>query len=324
MSIKKLFDASNKITQYSDFDTEKGSYASVESSDNARSLIENQNKFVPNVDYSNPEKFAFYGSAYLYYKSAFDHVSDFYPYDGSLAEQNAFYNKLLPVDKYIFNKKYPRTTGYAVISANPNLGTEVGWGTQTSTTDGYGLPSKLEYITFKGGPNTGSQGTSLKDQAPDEHSSKIDRSNIYDENIYETAGLPTDYGKGTRQSNLHADFDTGVTVEFWLNTGSISTSLTEKQVLFDWWNQEAASSNSYGRILVELTSSTNTDGAAQRPFVVTVMSGTTTTRNFISLGSSKLHYEMSDWKHYAISMVNSSSLFKTKLYVNGKLDDESR
>jgi len=324
MSIKKLFDASNKTTQYSDYETEKGAYASVESSDNAINIIEEQRTFVPDIDYSNPEKFVFYGSAYLYYKSGFDHVSDFYPYDGSLAEQNAFYNKLLPVEKYIFNKKYPRSTGYAVISANPNSVGEVGWGTQTSTADGYGLPSKLEYITFKGGPHTGSQGTSLKDQSPDEHSSKIDRSNIYDESIYETAGLPTDYGKGTRQSNLHADFDTGVTVEFWLNTGSISTSLTEKQVLFDWWNQEAASSNSYGRILVELTSSTSRNGAAQKPFVVTVMSGTTTTRNFISLGSSKLHYEMSDWKHYAISMVNSGSLFKTKLYVNGKLDDESR
>ena len=324
MSIKKLFDAANKTTQYSDYNTEKDSYSAVESSNNAISLLEQQRTFVPHVDYSNPEEFALYGSAELYYKGAFDYISDFYPYDGSLAEQNAFYNKLLPVEKYVFNKRYPRTTGYAILAANPNSGTDVGWGTRASTDNGYGLPSLVEHITFKGGPHTGSHGSSLKEQVPNELSSKLDRSNIYDENIYETAGLPTDYGKGTRLSNLHADFDTGVTVEFWLNTGSLSTSLTEKQVIFDWWNQEAASSNSYGRILVELTSSTNRNGAAQKPFIVTVMSGATTTRNFISLGSSNLHYEMSDWKHYAISMVNSGSLFKTKLYVNGKLDDESR
>ena len=135
MSIKKLFDSSNRITQYSDFDTEKGSYSSVESATNATNRIEEQRTFVPDVNYANPEKFAFYGSAYLYYKSAFDNVSDYYPYDGSLAEQSAFYNKMLPVEKYVFNKKYPRSTGYAIISANPNSGVEVGWGTRTSTAD---------------------------------------------------------------------------------------------------------------------------------------------------------------------------------------------
>ena len=107
MSIKKLFDSTNKVTQYADFDNEKGVYSTVESSANAKNLTIEQATFVPDLDYSNPEKFAFYGSAYLYYKSAFDNVSDYYPYDGSLAEQSAFYNKMLPVDKYVFNKKYP-------------------------------------------------------------------------------------------------------------------------------------------------------------------------------------------------------------------------
>ena len=314
MSIKKLFDSIKSSQQYSDFQTEKQAYSNVESVYNANALIDKQETFVPDVDYSNPEKFAFYGSAYLYYKAAFDRISDFYPYDGSLAEQNKFYNQLLPVEKYIFNKKYPRTTGYAIFSAG-------GWGTTTKT-NGYGLPNTLEYITFKGGPNTGSQGSKLSDKSPAEYSSKPDRSNIYDENIYETAGLPTDYGQGTRLSNLHADFDNGVTVEFWLKTGSISTALTEKQVIFDWWNQEAASSNSYGRITIELTSSQTDLGVAQKPFVVTVMSGTTTTKNFISLGSAELHYELSDWKHYAISLANSGSNFNTKLYVNGVLNDQ--
>ena len=306
MSIKKLFDSIKSTNQYSDYQTEKQAYSTVESSMNASELLEKHNTFVPDVDYSNPEKFAFYGSAYLYYKGAFDRISDFYPYDGSLAEQNKFYNKLLPVEKYIFNKRYPRTTGYAILSAG-------GWGTSTKT-DGYGLPNTLEHITFKGGPNTGSQGSKLSEQSPTEYSNRPDRSNIYDENIYETAGLPNDYGKGTRQSNLRSNFDDGVTVEFWLKTGSIDTSLTEKQVIFDLWNNETPSetNNSYGRIRLELNSATS------KRLTFTVESGST--KKTSTIGPTA-YDTFSDWKHYAISFQNTGSNFVTRLYVNGALNE---
>ena len=317
MSIKKLFDSTNRVTQYADFDNEKGAYSTVESSANAKNLTIEQATFVPDLDYSNPEKFAFYGSAYLYYKSAFDNVSDYYPYDGSLAEQSAFYNKMLPVDKYVFNKKYPRTTGYAIFSAD-------GWGTTTKT-DGYGLPNTLEYIAFKGGPHTGSQGTSLKNQSLDKHSSKIDRSNVYDDDIYASAGLPSDYGKGTRLSNLRSNFDNGVTVEFWLKTGSINTALTEKQVVFDLWNNEATGSgamdgtpnNSYGRIRIELVSGSSS-GLPTKIMTYTVQSGSTKKTSTIGATGSAT---FSDWKHYAVAFYNTGSSFITKLYVDGKLDE---
>lgn len=314
MSIKKLFDSTNKITQYADFDNEKGAYSTVESSANAKNLTIEQATFVPDLDYSNPEKFAFYGSAYLYYKSAFDNVSDYYPYDGSLAEQSAFYNKMLPVDKYVFNKKYPRTTGYATIAAG-------GWGTIAATTkyDGYGLPSTLEYIAFKGGPHTGSQGTSLKNHSLDKHSSKIDRSNVYDDDIYTSAGLPSDYGKGTRLSNLRSNFDDGVTVEFWLKTGSINTALTEKQVVFDLWNSEVPgpTNNSYGRIRIELVSGSSS-GLPTKIMTYTVQSGSTKKTSTIGATGSAT---FSDWKHYAVAFYNTGSSFITKLYVDGKLDE---
>ena len=311
MSIKKLFDSTNRVTQYADFDNEKGAYSSVESSTNAKNLVEEQRTFTPDVDYSKPEKFAFYGSAYLYYKSAFDNISDYYPYDGSLAEQTTFYNKMLPVDKYVFNKKYPRTTGYITIAAE-------GWGTSTKT-DGYGLPSVLEYIAFKGGPHTGSQGPLLKDQSDSKYSSKTDRSNIYDEDIYETAGLPSDYGKGTRLSNLRSNFDDGVTVEFWLKTGSLSPSLTEKQVVFDLWNNETPgpSNNTYGRIRIELVSG-STGGLPSKRMTYTVQSGSTKKTSTIgSTGS----LGFSDWKHYAIAFYNTGSNFISKLYVDGRLNE---
>ena len=113
MAIKKLFDSANKTTTYSDYKTQKQTYESVESVTNADELFRIQQTYVPDVDYSKPANFAMYGSAYYYYKGALDKISDFYPYDGSRAEQNAFYNDLLSVEKYIFNKRYPRTTlGY--------------------------------------------------------------------------------------------------------------------------------------------------------------------------------------------------------------------
>ncbi len=56
---------------------------------------------LPQIDYSEPANFARYGSAYLYYKSAFERIHDYYPYDGSSAEKTEFYNKSLDIEKYI-------------------------------------------------------------------------------------------------------------------------------------------------------------------------------------------------------------------------------
>jgi len=317
MSSRKLFESINQSVQTTDYKTQKETFEQVESQDNASELYRKQETFEPQIDYDDPYKFAKYGSAYYYYQGALDRVINFYPYDGSKYEQNKFYNALLPIEKYIFNNKHPRSTGYATLSSD-------GWG-GTTKTNGYGLPSALEYITFKGGPNTGSAGTSLVSQGPDPSSGFRDYGNIYDEGIYETAGLPDDYGKGTRESNLRANFDDGVTVEFWLKTGSYAAlpTLTNKQVVFDWWNNEATTSSKYGRILIELTSSVDEDDNPIKPFVITVESGSTSARRFVSLGPSSLHNNLDTWQHYAISMFNSGSIFKTRLYVNGSLSDTS-
>ena len=143
MSIKKLFDSTNKSRNYLSDTNEQDVFEDVESARNVRALKTKQDTFVPHVDYSDPTKFAKYGSAYLYYKSAVEHIHDYYPYDGSDAEINEFYNKLLGVEKHVFNDLYPRTNGYAILSAD-------GWGTTTmpAVNEGYGLPSSLEYITF--------------------------------------------------------------------------------------------------------------------------------------------------------------------------------
>ncbi|MAG27246.1 hypothetical protein CMI47_17065, partial [Candidatus Pacearchaeota archaeon] len=240
MSIKKLFESTDKSNNYLSDTTEQQTFNEVESARNARAIKLKQETYVPQIDYSKPENFAHYGSAYLYYKSSIERVIDYFPYDGSDAEVNEYHNKSLDIDRYIFDNLYPRTTGYATLCVE-------GWGARDgSIVRGFGKPITQEYIEFFGGPHTITASTSAKlFQNPS--SSNISSANIYDTNIYTTARLPTNYGSGSRESNLKSNFDTGVTVEFWLKTGSLDSALTEKQVVFDMWNAENSSSADYGR-----------------------------------------------------------------------------
>jgi hypothetical protein len=314
MSIKDLFGR-----QVLSDKNKKDLASDIESADNLKAIKEKQESFIPQVNYDNPDTFAKYGSANLYYKSAIDRIINYYPYDGSDAEINTFYNKSLDIEKYIFDKKYPRTNGYINISAT-------GWGTSTKL-NGYGIPSALEYITFDGGLNTVNETDSLSKLMPDPTNSKFQYNNVYDDNLYTNNGYPSDYGKGTRESNLKSDFDTGVTVEFWALTSStpaVINPLTERQVIFDMWNNNASSSadESYGRIRIELQ---NTDTSAS-PFLVTVQSGTLSASakqiNTASIGTTSLSSSLNDWGHYAFVFRSpTSTSFEIKLYVNGELND---
>ena len=85
---------------------------------------------------------------------------------------NEYNNKLLGIEKYVFDNLYPRTTGYIKLSVD-------GWGTSTEPlTGGYGLPSSLEYITFYGGPNTNTR-TSLPGAFNNPYDAKFQNANIY-------------------------------------------------------------------------------------------------------------------------------------------------
>ena len=247
-------------------------------------------------------------------------------------EINEYKNNLLDIEKYIFDNLYPRTNGYAIIS-NPQDG---GWGGSTNDpddADGYGISNKLEYITFKGGPGTGSlSDSSLQSLSISEYNSKFQNANIYDEDIYDTAGLPSIYGSGSRESNLKSDFDNGVTVEFWLKTGSAIplgtlNNETEKQVVFDmWnnnaeadhdWNNELSSSADYGRITIELLGT-----ASASPFMVTVQSGNASPGIFQqTIGEDIDANTLAKWHHYAFVMNNTGSGHAVKFYVDGVYND---
>ena len=305
MSTKDLFNK-NYVAETN----QKDAFSDVESADNFKALAKKKNTFIPQIDYSDPQTFARFGSARLYYDSAIDRILDFYPYDGSDAEINSFYNKSLDIEKYIFDKKYPRTNGYAIMSSN-------GWGTLEGSISsfGYGKPNSLEYIEFKGGPNTISETQNIKKLAPDDRNSKFQYSNIYDEDIYTNAGLIPNYGSGSRVSNLDSDFDRGVSVEFWAKTGSLSTSLTQKQVVLDMWNNEVSSSAHYSRLTIDLDGT----AASGTPWRISVNSGS----NGISsqpIGENINLDTLSDWKHYAFVLQNTGSVFRVKLYVDGKFN----
>ena len=312
MSIKKLFDSVDKNLQFQDYKTQKEAFEPVESARNAQAVELKQKTFVPAIDYSEPENFAFYGSAQMYYSGAFNRILDFYPYDGSKAEKNEFYNKLYPIEQYVFNVKYPKSTGYALMSSD-------GWGATdgSSMSDGYGMPATKEYITFLGGPGTGSGGATLASKMPNQYSNKSDFANVYNTDIYTSEGLPSDYGKGSRASNLQANFDTGVSVEFWLKKPSFDNAKTVKEIIFDLWNSGSTSAKTYGRLTIEI------DGeAGASPFRITAQSGAAPTGIFDqTIGTTPTVASIASWNHYAMVFQNSGSAFVTKLYVNGYLDD---
>ena len=267
MSIKKLFEDANKTNTFLAETNQKDAFEPVESEQNVEQKLRSQERYVPQVDYSEPANFVKYGSARLYYESAFNRILDYYPYDGSQAEITKFHNDNLDIEEYILEKRYPKSTGYITLARD-------GFTISAKSADGYGTPTTAEYIDFKGGPGTGSAATSkLTDLLPNPYSDSRKEANLYSSNIYTDKGLPSDYGKGSRQSNLRANFDDGVTIEFWMKTGSMTGVNSDKQVIFDSWNNSDPTSSAYGRITLELTGTVSSGGAAKNPFIITVQSG---------------------------------------------------
>ena len=150
--------------------------------------------------------------------------------------------------------------------------------------------------------------------------------------------MPSDYGKGTRRSNLRSNFDDGVTIEFWLDQDSnISadpyTSHGQKKVVFDMWNGAPSASADYGRITLGISASNTTD-SSNRFFVLTCQSGTTewdagatnqTASGFYdtTISDDFTTTEFQQWKHYAVTIQNSGSSLVAKFFVTGGIQKET-
>ena len=312
MAIKDFFRSSQIIASSSLDSMDRD----IESAEYIIPYVEDQERLHPHIDFGDPANFAKYGSAQEYYDQSLKYIYGEYPYDGSLKEKFEWRNNSTLLDLYIFDNRYPKSTGYAIFSPD-------GWGTlQGSIVKGYGAPasSDYEYVNFQGGP-TSPYGASL---------GTASLSNVFDSkaNIWDTDVT----GSGTRESNLKLDLDAGVTVEFWLKTGSTNgaifpATLTEKQVVFDLWNNQTASSTDYGRFRIEIDAKAGVSRAAA-PFRVTLLSGSDPTSgprglstSSLDIGSSLDLNSFSDWAHYAFTLINSGSNITTRLYVNGDLSE---
>ena len=253
MSIKRLFEKgkTDKVVTSTDLDSIRGD---IESGKNLEERLEDINRFVPQVDFSNPENFARFGSAEKYYTDSIDRILRSYPYDGSEAEVNEFFNESNYIDNYVFENLYPRTTGYITFSPHDTSNDNGGWGANDTSpaaaTRYYGEPTTKEYIELRGGPHTGSYGMP-SGSIP----TTFTGSNYYSTDIYNPVKASPIGRDGTRESNLRMNIDDGITVEFWLKKESFVTSKTQKEVILDLWNQVTSSSPQYGRLRIELTGS---------------------------------------------------------------------
>jgi len=129
------------------FDSEK--IVDVENSDElVQEYSKNVNRYIPEVDYSDPANFVRFGLAEEYYKDSTTRILEYYPYDGSLKDKLEWENNSLDLDLYIYKNLWPKTTGYANFSPN-------GWGADSSpfSTNGFRYPTTKEYVYFKTGPN---------------------------------------------------------------------------------------------------------------------------------------------------------------------------
>jgi hypothetical protein len=128
MGIKDLFsEKTNSVIVSTSLEEEAvKNVPELESAENVKEHRKKIERFIPLVDFRDPNNFARYGSAEAYYKDAITRIYNQFPYDGSEREMQQFLNESNDIDLYMFNNLYPRTTGYAIMSAD-------GWGTKSAT-----------------------------------------------------------------------------------------------------------------------------------------------------------------------------------------------
>ena len=298
MTIKGLFDK-NKIAAVSSYNSES---INIESPEFLDTKIEDNATFVPLLDFSDPNNFIKFGSAELYYSSSINRIYQEYPYDGSGKEKLSFQLSSSYLDRWLFEKKYPMSTGYITFNAS-GYGTSVlteGWGRPSSTSD-------YEYISAFGGLHTASAG-----MATGQLYKNFDKSVIYNASTDQT-------------QNFLINPMSGTTIEWWLNKDQFIVGSTEKETIVDIWNNELSSSADYGRLTIYLTGSGPADGGTN-PIRLNFMSGTTGFVNQSLASSSFTTSSLADgnWHHYALSILSQSAGVRLYFYVDGVLNNEQR
>jgi hypothetical protein len=287
MSLKEIFakKSLNKVLPKTSIE-EIGS--EIESSDLESELKKEKERFIPDIDFSQPSNFAKFGSAEKYYHDSITSIYSTYPYDGSIYEKTNWHNSSADITNYIFENEYPRNNGYI------NLGFL--YGSNVSSISNYSLTNNPEYILFKGGPNESTELT-LKDKFS--RANKLDYSN-------------------NRTYNLYINGETGFTAEFFYKRNDNSGSA--KQVIFDLWNSGTVQETTgfpYGRFRIETSPGIS---GSENLFTVYVISGSDGTGlSGITIGNS-LNLSDGTWNHYSFNVINFGTNIKIELYKNGELN----
>ena len=252
MSIKNLF--GKTVTNYKDV------AADVESTDFIDEVVAKRETYLPPIDFADPKNFVFYGSAELYYEAAIKRIYEDYPYDGSKAEQIEFEEKSSYLERWLYDNKYPKTTGHVVLGTSANL---------TTATGVYSNTTVPEYIRVWGGLHTDSTSSDLDYQ--------LDNSAKYD-------------AENNRTQNFNCDFTSkGITIEFWMKKSTYTS--TNREIILDLWNGQGFTGD-YSRLVLE----TFDDGSGTKKMAITISTGGVSTSTTFTIGTAETdwnHYAIS-------------------------------
>ena len=213
MSLKNLF-SKNKTTSYlssNDLDKEFQSNGFV------KEVTKEKERFIPDVDFLTASNFARYGSAKKYFSDAVKNIYNTFPYDGSFQEKQKWRNDSTDLEIYIFDKFYPKTTGYVTLGSASWDGSAATTGTSYGGFI-YSGSSYPQYIKIIGGP----------------------RYDAINPNIYSEIN--------NKKSNLSLEYVSGNTVEFWFKQ---ENPTPRTYCLFDLTNRLTSSDPSYSRLTIE-------------------------------------------------------------------------
>ena len=287
MSIKDLFKDTKQVAN----EKPEEIYNEVESRTFIQKKNEENQEFIPNLDFSDPKSFARFGLADEYYSSAIQHIYSSYPYDGSESEITDWRNKLTYLEKYVFDSEYPKTTGFITLNSDTydSAYTSVGSGDTKVL-----VSNNAQYVKAYSGPNA--------------------KGNLYkDGNIYNV--------NNNQEANFGLSSQKGNTVEFWfkLEEGLSQNVLSSSFGLFDLWNGiEDTNSSNYARLSIGLL-------ASQKKFTITYKGNTDPLSGYGALQNVSIDYNLTDlnsWHHYAFSFVNreeNDGTLIAKLYIDGEL-----
>jgi hypothetical protein len=285
MSIKHLFGKSFK--QYASASSD------VESSAYIDNTVKERLTYLPPINFASASNFVKYGSAKLYYSNSIKRIYSDYPYDGSKSEKIQFHQSSSYLDRWMFEQKYPKTTGHITLGTTGYQGLMPG--------NGYGRTTTNEYVRVWGGIHTASAG--MEDRLIRE---TFEQSGKYDLTK-------------NRTQNWRCDPVSGLTIEFWLKIPdwNLTSTGTERQVILHLNNGQTVSAAGGGSLVLEIHRSSANTGTFQISMKdgQAVPKGPTSPRDISNVITDSFFAE---WHHYAVTVKNGPVGLDTTFYIDGQ------